>query len=255
LKINAGLRLRPAFYEMARAFENAESFPTQRFVPLEGAATGFFISPDGYFLTTYHVVREEIEAAGRTSGGIDPLACRYLSFEVPEIDDKGRVAGYRLLTNVKLVRNLSAKVRDEGYDAVLLKADIESPAYLEMATTGPVANENIWTMGFPIRTERDAERLRAVGYTDADGSLRITTGKITEINNPEFRSTADGLSGTSGAPTLNKEGRVVGIVRDMYPKNEENRRAVAFSGGLLHLDIRAANTRLGLQGVLNQASK
>jgi S1-C subfamily serine protease len=254
LRINTGLRLRPAYYEMAKAFENVETFPSQKVVSLEGAATGFFISRDGYFLTTYHVVREEIEAAGRTDGGVEPLACRYLSFEVPVVT-QGQIVGYRPLNNVQLVRNLSAKARDEGYDVVLLKADIESPAYLELAPGSPTADESVWTIGFPIRTERDAERRRTVGYADADGTLRITKGSVSEfINDHNFVSTADGLSGMSGAPTVNQQGRVVGIVLDVYPKSEENRRAVVFQGGMLHLTIGAAVIRLGLQAFSHQPS-
>jgi S1-C subfamily serine protease len=256
LKINAGLRLRPAFYEMANALESVDAFPNQKIVPLEGAATGFFISPDGYFLTTYHVVREEIEAAGRTDGGNEPLLCRYLSFEIPDIKE-GRVVGYRRLKEVKLVRNLSAKAREEGYDVALLKADVESPAYLELAPNNVGESEPIWTAGFPIRTERDAQRRQSVGYSDADGSLRITQGKAGKFSNDHnFISTADGLSGMSGAPTVNQQGQVVGIVLDVHPKTEENHRAVIFdvNSGLWHMTIQSAATRLGLPSVTNQPS-
>lgn len=249
LRIDPGLRLLPLFYEIARAFENVTTFPSQKFVPLEGAATGFFISPDGYILTSYHVVREEIEAAGRTEGGDQPLPCRYLSFEVP-IVEKGQIVGYRPLKNVQLIRHVSAGESKAGRDAALLKADIESPAYLELDSGGVTADEPVWVIGFPIRTQRDAQRRTSLGYPNADGSLRIAQGKIGQVvNEYNFTSTADGLSGSSGAPTLNQQGRVVGLVQNVYPEKEANRRAVVFAGGLIHVDIRAILKRLKLEGM------
>ncbi|MBI3950166.1 MAG: trypsin-like peptidase domain-containing protein [Acidobacteria bacterium] len=249
LRIDSGLRLLPAFYEIARAFENVTSFPSQRFVPLEGAATGFFISPDGYFLTTYHVMREEIEAADRTEGGEQPLPCRYVSFEIP-IVEKGQVIGYQPLKNVQLIRNVSLGESKAGLDAALLKADIQSPAFLELDLDGVIADMPVWTLGFPIRTQRDAKHRSSLGYADADGSLRIAQGKIQQlVNEYNFTSTADGLSGSSGGPILNQQGRVVGLVQDAYPEKEANRRAVVFTGGLIHVDIRAIVKRLKPEGV------
>lgn len=255
LRMDPGLRLLPMFYEIATAFEGVTVFPQQRYVPLQGAATGFFISADGYFLTTYHVMREEIEAAGRTAGSRDPITCRYVSFEIPVIE-RGAIVGYRPLENVQLVRHVSARESKAGLDAALLKADIESPAYLDVHLGGVQADEPIWVIGFPIRTQRDQQRRAHIGYPDADGSLRITRGKVwQQLNETNFTSTADGLSGCSGAPTLDEEGRVVGIVQNVYPKKEASRRAVVFSGGLVHVDIRAVVRRLELEAVLGDRER
>lgn len=249
LRTDPGLRLLPVYYEIARAFENVDSFPSQRFVPLEGAATGFFISPDGYFLTSYHVVREEIEAAGRTDGGYQPLACRYVSFEMPIIEG-GRVVSYQPLRNVQLIRHVSAEESKLGLDAALLKAEMESPAYLELDLNGIIADMPVWVFGFPIRTQRDAQQRTSLGYADADGGLRISQGKIQQlVNEYNFTSTADGLSGSSGAPTINQQGRVVGLVQNVSPEKEASRRAVVFAGGLIHVDIRAIVKRLNPEWV------
>ncbi|MCS6804446.1 MAG: serine protease [Acidobacteriota bacterium] len=246
LQADVGLRLLPAYYEIARAFENVTKFPSQRIVPLEGAASGFFISPDGHFLTSYHVMREEIEAAGQREGGAQPLACRYTSFEIPVVEN-GRIVGYRPLENVQLVRHTLAEELKSGLDAVLLKADIQSPAYFDIDLNGVLPDMPVWTLGFPIRTRRDPQRLRVMNYADADGSVRIAYGRIQQlIGEVNFSSNVDGFSGSSGGPTLNQHGRVVGLVRGVYPEREESRRGVVFMGGQLHVDIRAVVKRLRL---------
>lgn len=249
LRADPGLRLLPVYYEIAQAFENASSFPRQAFVPLEGAAAGFFISPDGYFLTSYHVVREEIEAADRTEGGDHPLPCRYISAEIPLVEG-GRVVGYQPLRNVQLIRHVSAEESRLGLDAALLKAEVQSPAFLELDLNGVVADMPVWVFGFPIRTQRDVRQRTSLGYADADGSVRLSQGKVRQlINEYTFTSTADGLSGNSGGPTLNQHGRVVGLVQGVYPEREASRRAVVFSGGLSHVDIRAIVKRLNPEWV------
>lgn len=250
LQMDVGLRLLPAYYEMARAFEGVTKFPSQRIVPLEGAASGFFISSDGYFLTSYHVVREEIEAAGHTEAVGKPFACRYTSFEIPVVED-GRVTGYRPLKNVQLVRHVTADEFKAGLDAALLKADIRSPAYFDVDWSGVLADMPVWTLGFPIRTRRDPQRLRLMNYADADGSMRIAHGRVQQlIGEVNFSSNVDGFSGSSGGPTVNQHGRVVGLVRGVYPEREESRRGVVFAGGQLHVDIRAVIKQLRLDQML-----
>jgi S1-C subfamily serine protease len=64
-----------------------------------------------------------------------------------------------------------------------------------------------------VRTQRSAERLQAVGYADADGSLRVSYGRVMELpSDHTFVSDSDGFSGNSGSPTLNREGEVLGYM-------------------------------------------
>jgi hypothetical protein len=246
IRSNPGLRLKPGLFEIARAFEGVTAFPAQRIVRLEGAAVGFFISADGLFLTNYHVMREEIEAAGRTAGSRESLPCRYTSFEVP-IVKKGKIQGWKPLRKVELVGNLSERDWQAGYDAALLRAPMKSPSYLPPAQRSPVLGEEIWSFGFPVRTQRRAECLQAVGYADADGSLRVSYGRVMELpSDHTFVSDSDGFSGNSGSPTLNREGEVLGYMWNVYPEAEENQRAVIFQGGTIHVQLEPVLKRLQL---------
>ena len=247
IRSNLGVRLKPGLFEIAHAFEGVTIFPAQRIVRLEGAAVGFFISADGLFLTNYHVMREEIEAAGRTAGSRESLPCRYTSFEVP-IVKKGKIQGWRSLRRVELVGNLSERDWQEGYDAALLRAPIKPAAYLPLAQGSPVLGEEVWSFGFPVRTRRSPERLQAVGYADADGSLRVSHGRITKLpSDHTFVSDSDGFSGNSGSPTLNRAGEVLGYMWNVYPEAEENQRAVIFHGGTIHVQIGPVLERLQLR--------
>ncbi len=247
IRSNLGVRLKPGLFEIAHAFEGVTAFPTQRIVRLQGAAVGFFISADGLFLTNYHVMREEIEAAGRTAGSRESLLCRYTSFEVP-IVKRGKIQGWKPLTRVELVSNLSERDWQEGYDAALLRAPLKPSGYLPIAQRSPVLGEEVWSFGFPVRTRRSPERLQAVGYSDADGSLRVSYGTVTELpSDHTFVSDSDGFSGNSGSPTLNQAGEVLGYMWNVYPEGEENQRAVIFHGGTIHVQIGPVLERLQLR--------
>lgn len=237
IRAEPGLQLQPGYFEIVRAFEGVSALPSQRIVHLEGAAVGFFISPQGLFITNYHVMREEIEAAGRTAGSSEEMLCRFTSFEVP-IVKRGQIVGWKPLKNVKLIRNLSAQEWQDGYDAALLQAPVKAPAYLPTAQHQPALGEEIWSFGFPVRTRRSPERLQAVGYPDADGSLRVSFGKITEIpSDHTFVSDCDGFNGNSGSPALTRDGEVLGYAWNVFPQGEANRRAVVFQGGTIHVTL------------------
>jgi S1-C subfamily serine protease len=66
--------------------------------------------------------------------------------------------------------------------------------------------------GFPLRSARRADALRAHGYADADGSLRVSRGQVTRAADDfYFESDVDGSMGNSGSPALDAFGRVVGM--------------------------------------------
>jgi len=233
-RADEGKRLTPGFFEIVRAFEGVTTFPIQKVIPLEGTATGFFVSKQGHILTNYHIMREEIEAMKRTMGSGEETPTLYTIFETP-IVKAGRIVGWQPLKDIKLIRNLSAKDWQAGFDGALLKADVSPQAYLPIAERSPQLGEELWHFGFPMRTRRNPERLKVVGYTDADGSLRVSHGKVTEVQDHNFITDADSFSGNSGSPALTRDGKVLGFLWNTYPNAEVERRATMFQGGSIYV--------------------
>ncbi|MFO8060691.1 MAG: S46 family peptidase, partial [Bacillota bacterium] len=88
---------------------------------------------------------------------------------------------------------------------------------------------------------RNPERMRNLGYDDADTTLRIARGRVIERpNDYNFVVDADGLSGNSGGPVVNERGELVGIVHDVYPREEGRRRPCQFGGGLICVSAHSA---------------
>jgi hypothetical protein len=244
IREDAGLRLRPLLYEAVQAFRDVDVLPAQRIVPLQTAALGFFISPDGHFLTSYHVVGEEIEAAGRTEGSSQPRTCRFTSFEIPAIDGR-RIRRWETIQSVRLLRNPSLLDWKAGFDAALLQADIHSPSSLRLADQPAKIGEEVWVFGLPVRSARPPERLQSLRYEDADGTLRVSKGRVTEIRGAHnFITDADSFNGYSGGPVLARDGTVLGVNWNVHPYIEVDRRAVHLEGGSIHVAAAAIAGRL-----------
>jgi hypothetical protein len=216
-----GAALQPALFEIVRGFAGVERFPAQRLLPLQGGAAGFCVAADGRVLTNYHVAREEIEAARRTGGSSEPIPCRYLRTPAGP--------GLRLLANPP------AAAWKAGHDWALLQLAGAGLRPLPLAERLPEPGEPVWSFGFPMRTARNAAE-----YPDADGSLRVTRGTVTELRGPHlFVADLDGFSGNSGGPVVDRSGAVLGMVHNVEPPGELARRGTAFRGGMLCVSVRS----------------
>jgi len=147
---------------------------------------------------------------------------------------------------VTLVRNLSANDWHDGFDGALLQTDEPPQAYLTIARQGPCINDEIWHVGFPMRTRRNEKQLWKKGYEDADGGLRVSLGKITEIKDHNFHADADSFSGNSGSPAVSRTGEVLGYVWNVHPDEEASRRAKDFHGGTIYISALATAKKLRL---------
>jgi S1-C subfamily serine protease len=246
--------VRHEFSELVKA---GASFPQS--VPLQGGGTGFAISADGHVLTNYHLVTSEVANHKRELGAINrEVRCRSLRVQIAHEQSDGTwhwqdAAAVWLVSNPPTSRALWEDENGLSHpreDTALLRVDPVPSRFLRLSSRAVSPGEPVWMAGFPLRSARSAESRREHGYSDADGSLRVSRGQITDAEHEHyFASDLDGSMGNSGSPVLDSLGQVVG----MFSRATGNGSRNAFEYGHIsrvHVRSKLAIDGLGLSGLL-----
>lgn len=238
-------------HEFARAVKAGAVFPVT--VPLDGGGSGFAIDASGHVLTNYHLVTSEVANHRREAGAIDEeVRCESLRVQVSE-QDAGGSWNWRDADRVWLVSNPPVdrvfKQQDGGSaqlreDTALLRIEPSPSCHFRPVTRPVVAGEPLWMAGFPLRSARGRASLERIRYTDADGSLRVSSGRVLSVD-PEgyFVSDIDGSMGNSGSPVLDATGGVVGMFSRAAGDGPRN----AFEYG--HMSRVQVTTQLAIRGL------
>lgn len=206
-------------HEFSKLVKTAAKFPAT--VPLDGGGTGFAISAIGHVLTNYHLVTAEIANYGREAGAVSAeVRCKTLRALVARRSSVGswewqEAQSVWLVSNPPSSRAIREDAKGQSHlaeDTALLRIEPNPTAHLQLSPRSPKIGEAIWMAGFPLRTARSEQSLNTIGYSDADGSLRVSTGYVTEVDGDDyFTSDADGSMGNSGSPVLDASGLAIGM--------------------------------------------
>jgi len=206
-------------HEFAQAVKRGASFPTT--VPLDGGGTGFAVSPAGHVLTNYHLVTSEVANAKRERGVLHRAdACRTLRGQIAGRSPDGSwhctdAREVALVSNPPEARAIVEVAPNRGElreDLALLRIAPAPSAWLRLSDTVPTVGDPVWMAGFPLRTARSAEARARLGYDDADGTLRVSSGVVTAVDAPAYFTTdLDGSMGNSGSPVFDRGGAVIGL--------------------------------------------
>ena len=137
-----------------------------------GSGTGFFVTDDGYFVTSYHVIEDAKEITVKAADG-RLLAARFIS-------------------------------GDSVNDVALLKIESTTKAARISDTGELVRGEEVFTLGYPLLQIQGQDQKATFGRVNAltgiGGDIRLV-----QIDIPI-------QPGNSGGPLVDSKGQVVGVV-------------------------------------------
>jgi S1-C subfamily serine protease len=146
--------------------------------------SGFFIDPDGYIITNYHVIQSQVDP---TYQGVSRLTVRLYSTDGRAVAQRvpARVVGY-----------------DELLDIALLKTEAIPPGIVSLGTMAAVQpGAEVLAIGSPGGLENTLTR----GIVSAMGRRFLQIGEVYQVDIPLN-------PGNSGGPVFDRTGRVVGVV-------------------------------------------
>lgn len=209
-----------------------------------GSGSGFVVHPDGFILTSGHVVSliRDPAAVQRDllqNGAVATLLARYPidvlralhrdSALVPLID---RLAGRGSLRDVRTFREVdlsngdraafsilefSPSLAARGDDVALLRIERNDLPILPLGDSDSVhVQDPIWVIGYPAVASTSDELIGGWLSQETDLEATVNPGSITSIkrnvaNLPVFQTEVPLYPGNSGGPAIDRSGAVIGI--------------------------------------------
>ena len=173
---------------------------------LSNAGSGFFVHPDGFVMTNWHVVADQVEMFW--SGAVRELSLTVVRVDV--VVNPGSPSE----------RTLVAKVvgRDRKRDLALLKVDYRAQHWIAPSEGVRLAlMDEVFVVGFPfgdLLTFNEHGGISLEGYPEPS----INSGRVTSLRRDSHnrvvavQTDAAINPGNSGGPMLDANGRLAGVV-------------------------------------------
>ena len=209
-----------------------------------GSGSGFVIHPDGFILTSGHVVaptrdeavlRRDLLRNGAIAAlvrhfPLDDLRRLYrgdgLEPFISTLTARGRLEKIEIVNEIELsngeklpfvVRQYSPALAEHGTDLALLKVEHHNLPVLQLGDSDASrVGESIWSVGYPAVASSTDDVIGGWLSRDSDLEATFNPGIITALkrnrdNVPVFQSNVAIYRGNSGGPAVNRAGLVVGI--------------------------------------------
>jgi S1-C subfamily serine protease len=209
-----------------------------------GSGSGFVVHPDGFILTSGHVVSLIRDPAAvqrdlRQNGAVALLLARYpvdvlralhrTSALLPLVD---RLAADGSLRDVRTFREIdlsngdraafsilefSPSLAARGDDVALLRIERNDLPVLPLGDSDAVhVQDPIWVIGYPAVASTSDELIGGWLSQETDLEATVNSGSITSIkrnvaNLPVFQTEVPLYPGNSGGPAIDRSGAVIGI--------------------------------------------
>lgn len=209
-----------------------------------GSGSGFVVNPNGFIVTSGHVVaptrdRAALEQELRRNGAIAALVKHFpveqlraiyrsqgLESSIALLAAAGNLAGVNVVTVVELsngdslpytIRKYSPDLSERGSDLALLKVARANLPVLHLGDSDSVrVGDSIWSIGYPAVASSSDDVIGGWLSRDSDLEPTFNPGTITAIkrnvaNVPVLQSNVAIYRGNSGGPSVDRDGNVVGI--------------------------------------------
>lgn len=209
-----------------------------------GSGSGFVVHPDGFILTSGHVVSLIRDPAAvqhdlLQNGAVALLLARYpvdvlrslhrASALVPLIDrlaSRGSLRDVRTFREVDLsngdraafsILEFSPSLAARGDDVALLRIERNDLPILPLGDSDAVhVQDPIWVIGYPAVASTSDDMIGGWLSQETDLEATVNSGSITSIkrnvaNLPVFQTEVPLYPGNSGGPALDRTGAVIGI--------------------------------------------